>query len=109
MTVRHIKILILILVTVISLPADSYSFGTATDRNVQRKKIRLKEKQKRSANSALLKKRAEIDYRRYSHNANLMQYRQMLKSQQAGLQQMDRQMHVSVNTKTGGAFQSTVH
>ena len=109
MTVRHINILILILVTVISLPTNSYSFGTSTDRNVQLKKIRLKEKQKKSANSALLKKRAENDYRRYSHNAHLMQYRQMLKSQQAGLQQMDRQLHASANTETGGAFQSPVH
>ncbi|MGD0586195.1 MAG: hypothetical protein ABSA86_10560, partial [Oryzomonas sp.] len=93
---------------VILLPMDSYSFGTATGRNVQRKKTRLKDKQKRSANSALLKKRAEDDYKRYSQNARLVQYRQMLKSQQAGLQQRDRQLHASVNTETGGAFRSPV-
>jgi hypothetical protein len=84
MTVRRIKILILILLTVISLPADSHSFGAAK-RNVPRGKTHVKRGQGRSAR---LEKRAENAYRYYSHDAQLMQYRQMLKSQQAGLQQV---------------------
>jgi hypothetical protein len=83
MTFRRIKILILILLAVISLPANSHSFGAAK-RNVPRGKTHVKGGQGRSTR---LEKRAESDYRHYSHDAHLMQYRQMLKSQQAGLQQ----------------------
>jgi hypothetical protein len=83
MTVRRIKILFLILFAVISLPADSHSFGEAK-RNVHQKKTHVKKGKDRSAR---LEKKAESDYRHYSHAAQLMQYRQILKSQQAGFQQ----------------------